>query len=641
MPGGVCYGPALDPPRPEDPRVAQPSMSPDRDPSTADSPAKRHGKPAQGPGAPAVRAARGAPATFVLVAVALLVAILGVLPFWTARNFETVWDDPFLLDQLESVVGAGGALALVRSEFRLFADRPTGYYRPLTAWTLVRDARPGFGEAPSDQQQREAARRLHRTNLLLHAGCSVLVLLLLWALLGPGWPAVLGAALFAVHAVHVEPAVFVSARADSLACALALASTLAWLGARRAGESATRRRLLEVSGAVAALLGALAKETVLLLPVALVLWSLLLPQPGPLRRADWWRTHRGWLMAWLAAVVGALLLRVAVARVGLGTSAETSSDGGMASFVRLGLPALLLYLRLWIVAWPANAYYTAGQLAVGGFTLLAAALLAALTWFAARRGERRLIAAAWAFSLVFLGPVLHLVPLQGAAAAARFLYLPSVGLAMLVALGLRAAETAGAAPVARVLTAVALMANVGLGASAARTWRDNQTLFSRMIETSPHSPVAHHGLASVYAEQGLQLKAIKHYERTLELKPDHTRALNGLAVAHIQMKNYAEARDPLRKALQMRPDLPDAYTNMGIAYAMQDSYQVALPYFVTAARLTPRSPRARFNLGLALWKLDDPEGARSELEVLQRLDAAMAQRLRQEMSEDPAPPPAP
>jgi tetratricopeptide (TPR) repeat protein len=583
-----------------------------------------------GPGRP------GAPRWAPWAAV-LFVAVLAVVPFWAARTFEPVWDDPLLLEQLEALDRAGGVSALLRSEFRLLADRPTGYYRPFTAWSLVRDARPGFGSATAEQIAR-SARRLHRTNLLLHALCSALVLVLLWVLVGFGWSAVLGAVLFAVHPVHVEPAVFVSARADSMACAFALASTLAWIGARAAGMRAWHRRALLWLGAMAALLGALSKESALLLPLALLAWSLWLPPRVPVAPAAWWRSNREWILTWMVAVAAALALRLWVARVGFGTSEEASSAGGIAAFLRLGLPALLLYLRLWIVPWPLNAHYTSDQLTISLATAVAVAALATLTWWAARRGRGELALAGWAFALVFLLPVLHLAPLQGAAAAERFLYLPSVGLVLVVAAALAASDATPSAPKTRILAGIVMLASVGVAATATRPWRNNETLFTRMVASSPQSPVAHHGLASVYAEQGLQVKAIEHYRRTLELQPDHADALNGLAVAHIQMKNYGEARIPLALALRLRPDLPDAYTNMGIAYAMQDSYAVAIPYFVGAARLSPRSPRARFNLGLALWKVDDRDGARAELEVLQQLDASMAERLRAEMSKGVPPP---
>ena len=84
-------------------------------------------------------------------AATLFVASLAMVPFWPARHFELVWDDPFLLEQLEAKQRSGGMAAVVGSEFRVLQDRPTGYYRPFTAWTLLRDARPAWGGAHGDQ----------------------------------------------------------------------------------------------------------------------------------------------------------------------------------------------------------------------------------------------------------------------------------------------------------------------------------------------------------------------------------------------------------------------------------------------------------------------------------------------------------
>ncbi len=560
------------------------------------------------------------------VVAALGLVVLSVVPFRAALDFGLVWDDTLLLTQVARVAGSHGAAALFTSDFRLYADRSTGYYRPLVSSSLWLQSRHAW-RAADENAVKHAARSLHAFNLLAHAGCSVLLLLVLSRLVGRGWAAWLGAALFAVHPSHVEPVVFVSARTDLLATFNVLGSLLCWLKGRRA-EGHTRVSWF-FAGAMLAVLAVLSKEVALLLPAVLVTWSLLLRD----RNHGWWSHNRDWLAIWILAVSIALLLRWQVANVGFGLEVTRQHTGGVEWFLRLGMPALLLYLKLWFLPWPLNSYYTADQVHVTWLSVAAAVVTVLLSGLVHRRGRGREALAALAFTFFFLVPVLHLAPLQGAAAAERFLYLPSAGLAMLVAAAAVSVENVRASRLgARAVLLAAIGASALLCARGTQPWASDATLFARMVETSPGAPVAHYGLAGVLRDAGRYQEAAREYREAIRLQPDYVDAYIELGVANATLRDFAAAREALETARGLDPGQASIYANLGALAVNQGQLEQALPFFRRAAELEPDSPQMRYNLGLVLGRLGDDEGARREIDRLERLDPESARRLRQELA---------
>ncbi len=86
----------------------------------------------------------------------------------------------------------------------------------------------------------------HAANLLMHLVATLLCFTILRRLLGKGatlWPAVAGAALFAVHPLHVEPVAWATGMKDLLSTVFIMAAILAYLRAREDGGARSSGRL--------------------------------------------------------------------------------------------------------------------------------------------------------------------------------------------------------------------------------------------------------------------------------------------------------------------------------------------------------------------------------------------------------------
>ena len=150
------------------------------------------------------------------------------------------------------------------------------------------------------------------------------------------------------------------------------------------------------------------------------------------------------------------------------------------------------------------------SLATAAIIVICAALLA-------RRGDRRpLVAIAWV-AIAFL-PASNLLVPTGQLLAERTLYLPSVGVALLVAWGINAAYAwargLGGAFVAQLATGVPLAA-VAIGGLLVTypeviPWQTNYTLFLHGIEQAPRASRPWQLMGDLYANKGDHKKAIMY-----------------------------------------------------------------------------------------------------------------------------------
>ena len=338
----------------------------------------------------------------------------------------------------------------------------SGYYRPLMLLDLMAD-RALFGLSP-------AAHHLH--SLAWHLLAVGLFLTLLRRLVAPG-PALVGAAIFALHPVQSEAVVWIAARNDLMAAAFVFAAVLALLP-RAVGLPRA------CAGGTLILLGLLSKESAMLAPVALFFLDV-----ARFRRPVGWPRYlaaSGAVSAWWALRTAAEI------------PAASVPSGPELAYLLAQSPRLAAhYGSLLVVPYPLSiggflTYLSGSPRVYGLLAVFAFALLAAV-----RRGG----ALAWAglaLALVAFAPALLAVGVRGQVGE-RYLYLPLAGLALAIASALpnRRVVLAALAPVA---LAWALVIHARLPA-----WTSDLTLWEAADAERP-SPYTHHSLAAVMIDQG-------------------------------------------------------------------------------------------------------------------------------------------
>ncbi len=327
----------------------------------------------------------------------------------------------------------------------------------------------------------------HLGNLLLTAVATLLVHRLALSLLSP-FGAVIAAALFAVHPVHVEATGNIVGQGELWMTAFSVAAALLYLRARQRGELDATARL----GLAALLvLAAAAKEQGFALPALL----LLVEWFGVPRRPGENRLRIAGAAFGLLAVVGAGFLAARFAILGdLGGGPPAAGLAGLnlADRALVMAPLALDWFRLLI--WPRDLLAQFSPPAHGAAPVWSAAAAAGVLAVAAAAAAwlgaaRRLPVAALGIGWIAVGilPVSNLPFPTGVLVAERTLLLPSVGIVLVA--GALADRFGAWGPQARVtaMTAVLLLIGAGAARSFSRqaVWRDNPTLFAQTIIDEP------------------------------------------------------------------------------------------------------------------------------------------------------------
>jgi tetratricopeptide (TPR) repeat protein len=445
----------------------------------------------------------------------------------------------------------------------------------------------------------------HLLNLLLHAGVTVLFFLLAAEILGKRASSSRSAAmlaafaasmLFATHPVHCENVAWVSGVMD-LSSALFFLCSL-YLYAR--SECGMGWRYWLSVGAF--FLATLCKEPALLMAPVFGCYDWAFPS-----RSMSWRQRIARFVPILVVVIVYSLLRIrALGGVAPVThSQDLSAFGyllnGCVLFSRyLAMILLPAGLNVWHVFEPVTSIATrAGMLGIA-----AAAAFATCLWIAARRSRAAFLGLA--LFLLPLLPALYIPGLTqgiGNAFAERYLYLPSIGFAWVVAVLLAwiaEREARWQAITALVLSAVVSLYSIGTVRRAA-VWKDSYTLWSDAVEKSPQSGTPHVGLGDAYRDRNLIDQAIEEYRIGLALMPNAATVHADLGMLYVRKGWIDAGLRQLQTAVALEPEHAVARNYLGVAYGTLGRHDEAIEQLLLAIRVHPRFQAAHRHLGIAYY----------------------------------------
>jgi protein O-mannosyl-transferase len=265
---------------------------------------------------------------------------------------------------------------------------------------------------------------------------------------------------------------------------------------------------------------------------------------------------------------------------------------------------------------------------------LAILLISALTLRALK--TRPYLAVGWFWYLGTLVPVIGLIQAGAQARADRYMYVPMVGLAIMLAWGLADAVerwpksknallglVAAACVICGILTSVEV-----------QYWRDSETLFRHTLDVTSSNYLAYHNLGVALAEEGRFPEAIEQYQAALQIEPNAANVQTDYGNALAKSGRIPEAIARYRTALGVLPDSPITHNDLANALAATPaSIPEAIAEYQTALRLKPDYVEARNNLaqvrsnaaeieynqGVDLAKTGKPEAAIARFEEALRL----------------------
>jgi len=197
---------------------------------------------------------------------------------------------------------------------------------------------------------------------------------------------------------------------------------------------------------------------------------------------------------------------------------------------------------------------------------LALGVVAAALWYWNRHEKDSTIAFAGCWLLVGLAPALYLRNFgNGDFIRDRYIYLPSIGFAILVAKGLRRlpAVRAWSAKSLQVGATVALCSCYVVASLSQQVyWGNGFLVLLRGQKLYPGSPNVFVGLAAEYSERGAHEKAIELAQEGVRQHPEYVYTLLALAETNIRAGHFDEGRIWLERFLAATPDFLKSETGM-------------------------------------------------------------------------------
>jgi len=341
----------------------------------------------------------------------------------------------------------------------------------------------------------------------------------------------------------------------------------------------------------------------LCLTLGLLSKSTLVTFPAVLLLLDVWPLDR------LRGSTGRVLLEKApmfalVAVASIVTFLAQSAAGNIALGARIGFGSRLsnaiesYWNYLYDAIWPtglAPLYPHPYALApVSNQAAIAAAglgvALIGLTVFVLMTSRKRpYLGVGWLWYLGTLVPMIGLAQVGLQARADRYMYLPLVGLSIMLAWGM------GELVAAHRRKPIAALAGVALIALAIATrlqldhWENSIALFERAVTTTERNHYAHERLAFELLQLDRPEEAREHYRAAIATKPWHAPLYYGLALSFENAGDSDAALAAYRNALRRQPDMALAHGSLGLLLLQVGRLAEAERHLLVATRAMPDS----------------------------------------------------
>jgi tetratricopeptide (TPR) repeat protein len=481
----------------------------------------------------------------------------------------------------------------------------------------------------------------HLVSLFLHIGAVVFLFLFLNKTTKNLWPSAFAAALFALHPLRVESVAWASERKDVLSMFFGMASIYTY--AFYAESSKLSRYFLCL---ILFALSLMSKPMLVTLPFVLLLldyWPLgrqkaSTPVSVPVlvnkkagtknnkqRKADCTSekkisttlTNRSPIIRSLLWEKAPFILLTIVSSI---VTVWAQNKGSLiASMEQLPFPArvanaIISYVSyLGKIFWPVDlAVFYPYEHSFPLWQILVSCFLMIGITITVIYAMKKLpfLFVGWFWYLGTLIPVIGLVQVGGQAMADRYTYLPSIGIAIMLAWGIpllfphedmRKKILFPTGITALIILAVLTWRQCGY-------WKNSLDLFNHALRITRDNNQVHNNIGLALFEEGKTEEAIDHYNKAIRIKPDVLVYFNR-GNAFSKLGQYQRAVEDLSRVIHWKPDYASAYSNRGVAYHELGQDQQAIKDYNEAIRQEPDNASAYSNRGVAYHKLGQDQQA--------------------------------
>lgn len=549
------------------------------------------------------------------VLISLMLILITASVYWQVINFdfinyddnEYVFENPHVQDGItyDSIIWA-------------FTTGHSSNWHPLTWLSHMLDCQM-FGLWAGGH---------HLTSLFFHIINSLLMFFVFRKMTGSKWQSAFVAALFALHPLHVQSVAWISERKDVLSAFFWMLTL--WAYVRYVRQSGWPRYLLILFFYI---LGLMSKPMVVTLPFVLLL-------------LDYWPLNRFRLdesqKNLPAKIIGLLrekipLFILTAASAGI-TFLVQRQSGAMRSFEiipfsdRLSnmMISYVQYITKFFYPIKLSIFYPYPDTIFGWKIITSIMILASASWAAIKLINRKpWFIVGWLWFLGTLVPVIGLVQVGIQSMADRYMYLPMIGLLILLSWGIPdlIRKWHFRKAILSLSSAFVIVVFLWITHIQLNYWTDTYTLFTRALAITENNAFAYNVVADEFAGKGDDKTAEKYFLAALAIKPDDTDAMKGLGQLAYLTGDYDKALHYYQNALRICPADTEilnmtgkTYYALGLLSSKQRKFNAALHNYKMAISINPKDGNAYKSLADLFFSQGDMMQALKNYSEALRID---------------------
>ena len=540
-----------------------------------------------------------------------IIAIAAILVATATAYFQTISHDFILYDDPVYITENQNIQTNLTNESFLWAFKTThgSNWHPITWLSHIIDYQL-FKLNPGPH---------HLMNVFFHLTNTLLLFIVFKTMTKKFWPSAFIAAVFALHPLHVESVAWASERKDVLSTTFWFLTMLTYC---YYAKKPSLKRYIPVILCFA--LGLMTKPMLVTLPLVLLL-------------IDYWPLKR----LRLQAITEKIPLFILTALSSIATMLAQQTEGSINVFplsARISNTFISFAAYIAKSFWPTNLipFYRHPNTIepiplVASIILLAVLTTAAVLWIK----RRPYFFAGLSWFIVTLIPVIGLVQVGRQARADRYMYIPLIGLSIIIAYTCSELIEKRKSRII-FITAISIITLSALSVCTyiqTGRWKDTMTLFSHTAEVDPDNSVAlsnlgilsaksnniqkamqynlkvvelrpkwfsgHTNLAKTYVLTNNLEKAIHHFQIALKLHPKHEEHFN-LANTLRQANKTDKAIELYQKAINLNPNYAEAHNNLAATFTLQNKFTDAVKHYERALSIKPNYIEAHINYAITL-----------------------------------------
>lgn len=491
----------------------------------------------------------------------IILTIITFAVFWQVHHYEFV-----NFDDLAYVTENRHIQSGITSEGMCwaFSTKYFGLWNPLVWMSFMLDYQL-FGLNPGGY---------HITNLILHI---LSVLMLFWLfnrMTGMLRKSAFVAAFFALHPLHVESVAWISERKDVLSAFFWMLTLCLYVYYT---EKPGVKRYLPVLFSF--ILGLMSKAMVVTLPFIMILLDYW-PLNRYSNRID---SHNKKVFLWQIKektpfiILSMFLVFLTFYNPGM----PDIKDLPLISRINNAIVSFITYLGK--TFWPYDmAIFYSFPIHTPLWQVIGAALLIIVMTTAVIVMSKRLphLFVGWMWYAITIAPVIGVIQISKSvpyAMADRYHYLPSIGIALMIAWGIP--SLISGKPIRKYILFPAVISFLAILAviswQQCSYWKNSVNLWSHALRVTKENDVVYLRLGNAFGRLGQYQKAIVHFNEAIRLQPDNTEAYNGRGISYNKMGQYKPALENFNKAIDLDPYYMAAYKNRGDVYLMRGNHALA------------------------------------------------------------------